>query len=300
MDHDQITRTMDFQAASGEKVIGILGGEPTLHPDFIQIIEQAREHNFFIKLFSNCIMDAEKVAFLANLPKGSFSILCNISDFFKDSPKNQAKRQHALEVLGNRVTLGITVSAVEFEHDYLLDFINQYHLNKHVRVGIAQPIVGQENAYLKPELYPQIGAGIVKMVNDCIKHDILIGFDCGMTLCMFTEAQLGALMTKTEGFKSLCHPIIDVGPGLETWSCFPLSEVYRSTLDQFPNRSSIVEFYKGVFAPYRSIGCRPECLHCEFKRRGQCHGGCIAHAINAMNRKPPAFVAKDMLKTTAV
>ena len=298
MDPDQITKTMDFLAASGDKVLGILGGEPTLHPNFIEIIQQALKRGFFLKVFSNCIMDNEKVEFLASLPAKSMSIICNISDYFKDSPKNQAKRIHSLEVLGSRITLGITVSSIDFEYDYLLDFITKYHLNKRLRVGIAQPIVGQENVYFPPEQYPEIGTSMVKMANDLIKHDILIGFDCGLTLCMFTEAQLGAIMTKTEGFKAVCHPIIDIGPDLETWSCFPLSEVYRSTLDQFPNNSALINFYKGAFAPYRSIGCRPECLHCDYMRRGQCHGGCVAHAINAMNRKPPAFVAEEMLKAT--
>ena len=59
-------------------------------------------------------------------------------------------------------------------------------------------------------------------------------------------------------------------------------------------RQAAVDYYKRLFAPYRSIGCRPECLTCPYMRRGQCSGGCLAHAINAMNRQPPDFVAEQM------
>lgn len=293
MPFDHIIQIFDYLKDSGVQVIGILGGEPTLHPQFIPIIEEAQKRRFHLKLFSNGIMGPGKVDFLSKLKPGSTSIICNISDFEVDSPSKQAKRDHALKQLGQSVTLGITISEPDVGYTYLIDFIKRYGLNKRIRVGVAQPIVGQDNAYFPPARYPELGETIVRMAKDCIKEGIIIGFDCGMTLCMFTEEQLGILMTHTEGFKSVCNPIIDIGPDQEVWSCFPLSEVYRTKLTAYPSRQAIHDYYQRVFGPYRSLGCRPECLTCVFMRRGQCKGGCIAHAINAMNRKPPRFVAEQ-------
>lgn len=300
MPFGEIIEVFDHLHNSETRVVGILGGEPTLHPQFRQIIEEAQQRGFHIKLFSNGIMGSKLADFLCGLEAGSISIICNISDFEVDSPSKQAKRDHALKKLGRMVTPGVTISDPNFDYRYLIDFIKRYDLNRRIRVGVAQPIVGQNNAFFPPEDYPELGQAIVKMAKECIKEDIVIGFDCGMTLCMFTEEQLGILMTHTEGFKSLCNPIIDIGPDKEVWSCFPLSEVYRTKLSAYESYQTICEYYQRIFRPYRSIGCRPECLSCKYMQRGQCKGGCIAHAINSMNRKPPNFVAEEAsAETTA-
>ncbi len=39
--------------------------------------------------------------------------------------------------------------------------------------------------------------------------------------------------------------------------------------------------------PYKTFGCMPECRDCIYLRRGQCAGGCLAHAINSFHALPP-------------
>ena len=147
MPFEEIIAIFDYLKSSGVKVIGILGGEPTLHPRFISIIEAAQKRGFHIKLFSNGIMNREKADFLSGLEPGTASIICNISDFEVDSSSKQAKRDDALKKLGSSVTLGITIADTDVDCQYLIDFIKRYGLNKRIRVGVAQPIVGQKNAY---------------------------------------------------------------------------------------------------------------------------------------------------------
>ena len=159
-----------------------------------------------------------------------------------------------------------------------------------ISVGIAQPIVGHDNAYLDPSLYREAGKAIVDMARACIKEDILIGFDCGMTLCMFDEKEIGFLMKNTEGFVMRCSPIIDVGTSLDIWNCFPLSNVLVSRLDQYKTRRHAHKVYENIISPYRSLGCRPECITCVHLKRKQCSGGCLAHAMNSLNKLPPVEV----------
>ncbi|SLM31932.1 hypothetical protein MTBBW1_50055 [Desulfamplus magnetovallimortis] len=284
---ENIRKVMDFSSRSGTKQLRLLGGEPSVHPEFTDILDEAISDGFHVHVFTNGMFSAGVTDYIEQMSDSEISFLCNISPQAKDSEKQIRDRTYALKKLGQKITLSITLTSPDFEFDYLIDIIKEYNLRKHIRVGIAQPIVGQENDYLHPDDYRETGRAIMNMTNACIAEDILIGFDCGMTLCMFSEAELGQLQTRTEGFKSVCNPIVDIGLDLSVWSCFPLSDILNSHLDSFDNRMEITAFYEKELAPYRTLGCKSECLTCDFKRRGQCFGGCLAHAINSLSKKPP-------------
>lgn len=293
MSKEDIHRVMDFLLRTSERHLRLLGGEPTLHPHFVEIVEEAMVRGFHVHVFTNGIMPRETADFLGELPLDRLSVLCNVSPQTRDSDRLGQKRLYALERLGKRVQLGITLTSPHFDFEFLIDLIRQMKLRKRIRLGVAQPIVGKDNVFLKPSQYPEIGRSIVRMARACIQEDILIGFDCGLTLCMFSPDEIGALAACSEGFVRLCKPIVDIGPGLQVWHCFPLSEVYNTTLERFQTRNDIVHFYEKLVAPYRSLGCMPECMRCDYLRRGQCKGGCLAHVMNSLNRLPPRFASGD-------
>lgn len=290
MSKRKIMQIMDFLENTGEDQLRLLGGEPTLHPEFMDIVNTALARNFHVHLFSNCMMPKKVADFLADLPDEKLSVLVNVSPQAKDTQNQKKMVFNALERLGPKATAGITLTSPDFEYSFLIDLINRFKLRRRIRVGVAQPIVGGSNEYLKPEHYRETGNQIVKMALECAEQDILIGFDCGLTLCMFSEAEIGVLSKNSEGFKIMCQPIIDIGPELDVWHCFPLAEILNTRLDMFKTRNHIVRFYDKRLAPYRSFGCRPECKECIHLERGICNGGCLAHAINSFNRTPPKYV----------
>lgn len=291
MPEESVNRIMDFIAATGNKQLRLLGGEPTLHPRFKEIVSRAIDRDFHVHVFSNGMMKKETADFLSSIESDKISLLCNISNQANDSQRKIRMREYALKQLGERAQLGITVSSPDFEYQYVIDQTLEFKLRNRIRVGIAQPIVGQNNDYLDVRDYRAAGKRIMEMVKDCIKNEILVGFDCGITLCMFDESEIGTLMKQSEGFAMRCNPIIDVGPDLTIWSCFPLSDVFNTKLTDFNNRNEIVSFYNDLLKPYRSLGIMAECLRCVHLKRGQCTGGCIAHTLNSLDRLPPKNVS---------
>jgi len=290
MSLDQIRTIMDFMERSEEKCLRLLGGEPTAHPQLKEIVNEAMARGFELSLFSNCMMSKTTADFLASLPPKRISILANVSPQNKDTPKQRELVAYALKKLGPIVQLGITLTSPDFEYEFLIETIDRYHLKRHIRIGIAQPIVGTGNEYLPPADYRETGRQITLMAITCCEHDILIGFDCGLTLCMFSEEEIGILAKRSEGFKCVCNPIIDIGPNLDIWHCFPLSEVLNTHLDKFKTRKQAHQFYDQLTKPYRTFGCMPQCHRCDFLRRGQCNGGCLAHAMNSLNKLPPKTI----------
>ncbi len=290
MSLENIHKVMDFLDKTDDDQLRLLGGEPTLHPEFIRIVQEGIERNFYVHIFSNCMMPNRVVDFLKTVPDNKLSILANVSPQESDTPEQKKRVERTLEQLGKKITVGITVTAPEFEYQFLFDLINKYNLRRRIRVGIAQPIVGISNEFLPPSKYRETGKALVKMALDSYERDMLIGFDCGLTQCMFSEMEIGILAKKSEGFSMVCDPIIDIGPELDVWHCFPLCEVLNTKLDMFRTRNHIAKFYNSRLMPYKTFGCMPECRSCVHLHQGTCTGGCIAHAINSFNQKPPARI----------
>ena len=71
----------DLSASSHEKKLSLLGGEPTLHPDFIDFVLYLHQRKFKINIFTNGIMSTEKLntakEFLLKIPVEDLSFVCN-------------------------------------------------------------------------------------------------------------------------------------------------------------------------------------------------------------------------------
>ncbi len=121
---EQFEKMVDlFVASEGGKcdILQISGGEPTLHPDIIQIIELARTKNIaYVMLNTNGLRIAEDIQFVDQLSrfKGGFEVYLQFDGFnddvyryFRGRPLNEIK-QKALKNLNDKnipVTLVTTL-----------------------------------------------------------------------------------------------------------------------------------------------------------------------------------------------
>ncbi|MCB1172978.1 MAG: radical SAM protein [Leptospiraceae bacterium] len=291
MSMERIEQLLDLMVASGEKQFRLLGGEPSLHPQFLEIIHQALERDLNVLIFTNLIMPRSIVDALACLPSHRISILANVTPEQSDTPRMKERVEYALQRLHQSTVVSLTITAPGFEYRFLIDLIKKYNLIKRIRVGIGMPIVGRDNQFLATSDYKAVGTDIARMAVVCNEHDILPGFDCGLTMCMFSREEMGVIADCTQGLDIVCHPIIDIGPNGEVWHCFPLSEVLNTHIDEFSTRGQIEDFYRQAVAPYTTIGCMNQCIDCDYKRRGQCHGGCLAHTMKHLDRLPPRRIS---------
>lgn len=288
MTRENVREVMNFLERSEEYQLRLLGGEPTTHPEFLEIVQEAIDRNFHVQIFTNGMLSPELTDALCELPQDKLSFLCNVSPQARDTGEQREQVQYFLKKFNQRVQLGVTLTGPSLNYQYLIDYIEKYNLIRRIRVGIAQPIVGPtKNSHLATDQYRETGKFIVSMAQECVKKDILLGFDCGLTLCMFNEEEIGILTKSADGFRGLCDPIIDVGPDLDIWHCFPLAESLNSKLEHFKTRKQILKYYKKITMPYKQLGCMSECVSCIYKKRQQCTGGCLAHAMNSLNKFPP-------------
>jgi len=283
---------LDFLDNSKDKKLKLLGGEPTLHPRFIELVNIGLDRNFEITIFTNGMWSAKVVDFFRNGVDPRVSFVFNINEPGQRTKNEDALQKKSLEIVGDQAKCGFNIFKKNFDLLFLGDVIEKYSLKKSIRLGLACPIANIRNEYIENEDLKVTGTRLVAQLRQLEKRDIVGAFDCGFPLCMFSMNELGSITLTTDGFKSLCGPIIDVGMDLTAWPCFPLSEILNVRLLDFSSEDELKEFYQEKFKPLRQFGSQEDCLNCKYLHRSQCSGGCLARGLVDWEKSDPSIIDK--------
>jgi len=282
---------IDFLKQSKQTQVGILGGEPTLHPEFKRAVTMIIKEGLRIKIFSNGLMKKDVSIFLKGMDINKCEILLNIN-----SPESYTKKEwfvinRTARLLNKQLRLGFNIYRLDSDMDFMVDFIQKYNLKKYIRLAIAVPIFGSNNKYVELIDYPKVSDKIVNFIERHRSAGISFGFDCGFILCSFTDEQLGKLVRlRTLPVFKCTHPI-DVGPDLKLWHCFATSRIWNKKLTDFKDLKAVYNFYNERFKGFRRVGATSGCLRCEYLRLGYCSGGCLGYTLRSF--KPGGIFAAE-------
>jgi radical SAM protein with 4Fe4S-binding SPASM domain len=90
-------------------------------------------------------------------------------------------------------------------------------------------------------------------------------------------------------FQFGCSPVVDIGPDMSVWSCFPLSSHHKRSLFEFDSMGDVFDFYKQRHHSIRVEigGVFEECDDCRYRQEDVCMGGCAAHALSSFIDEAP-------------
>lgn len=278
---EQFQKIGFFLKKSNLKTVPLIGGEPTLHPEFQRVVEWLLENQLKVRLYTNLIFSEKKVSFLKSLSDEDITIIVNaVRSDFEKIPQIQKN----LGQLGQKITLSYVIDQPVFDANFAIESILKYNLKKDVRVKLALPIYGGKNQYLSVKDYPKVGTQIVEFAEACHKNGITISFACGFMKCMFQPQELERLTQLSTEYRFFCHPMVDIDDQLKTWYCFPLGEFLKVNLDDFSSYQELTQYFLKRLAPFRRSGAKLECETCEFFADGSCHGGCTAHTLQSFKK----------------
>jgi Radical SAM superfamily len=283
----------DLLETSHERNASLLGGEPTLHPSFVDFVIYLLERDFHVTVFTSGLLSERRLEEAERCLRGvspeRLSFVVNVNDPGICTAAEIAKLDRFLESLAPHCSLGFNMYRADFDLAFLMELINAHGLRRHLRLGLAHPIPGEANACIAPEDLPRAAARLLEFLPRLRRLRITIGFDCGLPLCLFTAEQLGALHVATHAnVHNSCGPAIDIGPDMTVWSCFPLSGFHRKSVFEFDSIPQIREYYEGLHRQVRAEagGLFAACDTCEHRETGLCQGGCLAHVLGRMRSEP--------------
>jgi hypothetical protein len=178
--------------------------------------------------------------------------------------------------------LALNIDATTTPLDFLLELIEVHGLARAVRLGLAHPVIDGKSTFLHPSRYPAVGRRVAEFARRARLAAVGVLFDCGWVPCMFPPGSLEQLGITADEVGRRCNPIIDILPGNQTISCYPLAALAREPVPSGENATWLADRFTSRLAPYRPLTLYAHCASCDWYRRGDCVGGCIAGAARRL------------------
>lgn len=268
--------------------VGIIGGEPLLHPNFGDYIEYLVKINEIkhVTVYTNGVLIEKHLNSILN---DKVSLLININSIKDVGEDNYHKTEDAIRLLikeynkKNRITIGLNIYDC-IDYSFFIKLADKYSFPK-VRLSVVVPAYNKEKTGFAH--FKALKETILKITKSLMARDIRFGFDCNWPVpCMWNEEELDdlKLMGLSSSSRELiplgdcqCQPVIDILPDLTAIRCFGLSDKTKTSIDKYESINELRSyFYKNYDQVLSKNPLHEMCDKCELFPNS-CYGGCLAN-----------------------
>lgn len=274
--YKKVQTLLPFIRSFDRESIHLLGGEPTLNPEFIEILKGLLLEKFKVKIFTNGKLPTKLIERLQCLHDGEFCFCVN-----RTNPHLAPRIVRLYRKLGYRISLSVTIFQPHQIVDHILNEIDTYRLDRQYRIGIALPIwPDRQNLYLHPKDYHLMAEELFTFIQKGVTLGIRPTFDCGFPYCFFNEEQKRYFEDNGIDFASHCGVIPDIGPDFSAMPCFPLAKL-RQAVSKNSDWQELQQRFEDTLKTERYEPLFKKCRKCVEFRSGGCSGGCAALRIKS-------------------
>lgn len=274
--------TLDLLEASHADHASLLGGEPTLHPQFRKFWLKALERNMVFSLKSNALWDRDLLNFLNQHTSPLYHYLLNIN-----GPEHLTERQwetvkyNVKNLKSDNIHFQFNIQKPDFDWKWIVDFAKETNV-KHIKWSLSAPIhsestVSNEFASYKSFKHNQ-SSRLYEFMKVCADSGIkTIGFH-GPTPCLISNEQMDDLRKSGSDIDGRCIPVFDIFPDKTIHFCFPLKDFIKPPkIDEVEDLAEVKGIFMRELASLRTHSFPwDECLACPEAISGNCHGGCLS------------------------
>ena len=251
---------LDFILGDGSEIqIGLIGGEPTLHSEFDQILDilimDKRVKQ--VTLYTNGILLKDYADKLSNQ---KFHFLINCNDI-KSKKMLFGQFMESLDMVfervPERVALGSNFYKPDYDYQYILELLKRYPC-KRLRVSIAVP--NSKIYYYEPLAYfGQIKLHIFEYFRRLKELGVIPFLDCNLfPACLVSAAEMREFdewgadnpLSIIKNRQTGCVPVIDILPDYTAVRCFGLSEYTKENIREFASISDLRNYYLRIIDAY--------------------------------------------------
>lgn len=296
---ENFRKAVDFILTGGDDVkIGLIGGEPTLHPKFSSLLRILKENEKakHVVIYTNGI-EIDRYFEDLHDEKFRFLINCNSpkdigSKQFEKLSTNIAKMTDNPD-MKNRICLGINLYRPDMDYSYIINLLEKHKL-KRVRISITVPNYSSERNINAFDYFMSMKKLVLDFFKDALKVGAKPHFDCNkIPGCLFTDEDVSSLEKSFESaglrvknmdvvLKNVsCSPVVDICQDLTAIRCFGLSEYTKVKIEKFRNLTELVKYYENMIDAF-AFNCSytTDCADCFDRITKHCNGGCLAFKID--------------------
>ena len=290
---ENFIKAVNFIKTQKNERIAIVGGEPTIHPQFEKFMNILKEDIDILSsiIFTNGI-ELDKYIEILKHPKFQLLINCNshknISNLY-NKLVNNIKILKLSPKKDEHYTLGINLYSPDMDYSFIFDLLKL--TNQHIlRFSIATSNDKKEKNNNVIEYYKQFIPILIKFYHDCLKNEIVPYLDCsGFPFCIFTKELKKAIDDILNLQKRLkynfhilgctCKVKVDILSNLTAIRsiCFPYYNPVP--INKFNNLSELKDFlYRDVDSIIQKLYVDERCKSCMYKKQKLCPI-CYSHLI---------------------
>ena len=295
-------KAVDFLTRTGEKKIGLIGGEPTLHPVFQLLMEMmiANRKVSGVTVYTNGLLMNQYIPQFVH-PKVTTLVNCNAPEIIREKAFSTMRQNLDTLILQyymkDRIHLGINLYSDEMDYTYIMELLQRYGKHR-VRISLTVPdfsTCGEVNVL---DYFRKRKSFLLKFFRDMDSIRVMPYYDCNCPPdCIWTEEEKEWLQAYTArypethsnliGSKSWCSPVIDILPNLQAVRCFGMSDFTKARIDDFRNDRDLAGYFTTEIDSHAGkLSACGECDGCYERKVGICYAGCIgfkASRIHACN-----------------
>ncbi|MFA5961062.1 MAG: radical SAM protein [Parcubacteria group bacterium] len=287
MDLVDFEKILNFLENNNEKEVRLMGGEPTLHSRFKEIIELVLSRNLRVMLFTNGIFSEELAFWMAS--KGpSIRYAFNITAAIFASETIRTLAEQNLKFLKKTSTIygNITIDSMRFDDTSLVDFVRDNEID-FIRLGIANNMIPNKLNSVAIQ-YERVVAGMMGLIMRLKQTGASqISLNCGFTPCMFQPYQMEQLRNEKVKIRGWgCQGklgTLDISADLSAFPCFATDNLKARNILSFTNLKKVKNFSEKIFhyqADHAVIYSGSDCRKCSYFKKQECSGPCIGYVKN--------------------
>lgn len=295
-------RAVAFVTRSGKTPVGLIGGEPTLHPAFQVFMEMliANKQISGVMLYTNGILLNQYIPQLV-FPKIQALVNCNsplvIGERAYTSIRQNLDKLILTYHMKDRIHLGINLYSDDMDYSYIIELLQRYKKNR-IRISLTVPDFSTCGEIDTLEYFRKRKQFLLRFFQDMDSIHVMPYYDCNFPpLCIWTNeekkwlkdfvSRYPDISTNLTRHDSRCEPVVDILPNLQAVRCFGMSDFVKVWVEDFKTVDDLKGFFLNeIDANACKLPACEVCKECYDRKVGQCITGCMgfkASRIRACN-----------------
>ena len=277
-------KAVEFLTRTGETHIGLIGGEPTLHPVFQLLMEMmiANPKVSGITLFTNGLLLDQ---FIPQITHPKVKLLVNCNSPLIIGEKSYDRMRSNLDTLiwqyymKDRVHLGINLYSIDMDYTYIMELLQRYKMHN-LRISVSVPDFSSCSESHVLEYFRKHKEFLLEFFRKMDSIQVMPYYDCNNPpYCIWNDEEKKWL----EAYAAR-HPKYSTNL---VGHCFGMSDFTKVNIDDFRSIQDLTKFFLDeIDACAHKLSACDECKNCYERKTHNCVAGCMgfkASRIRACN-----------------
>jgi len=297
---ENFDKAIEFLTRVEPAHIGLIGGEPTLHPQFGEVLQRIIDNPCIpsATIYTNGILLGRYIDLITD-PRISLLVNWNSPEMLR--PGQYQAIQESVDALifehgmAPRLNLGLNLYDTAMDYSYMMELLKRYGLHK-LRISITVPDFpcGCETDVL--EYFRGYKGFLMAFFRDMDAIGVLPYYDCNRPpYCIWSDEEKSWLESYVSKYpdqenslvetNSFCRPPIDILPDLRAVRCFGMSFFEKVSITDFSTYEDLLaHFMRLIDARAYKIAAAEECRDCYLRRTWLCCQGCMGFKAEGIKK----------------